>query len=49
MIDAEIRKAPQELVRTMLECMLYTIIVNKGKESSEKLECELMDNSFSNI
>ena len=49
MIDAEIRKAPQELVRIMLECMLYTIIVNKGKESSEKLECELMDNSFSNI
>ena len=49
MLDAEIRKAPQEMVKTMLECMLYTIIVNKGLESTIKLERELMDNSFSYI
>ena len=46
MMDAEIRKAPQEMVKTMLECMIYTIIINKGLETTIKLERELMDNSF---
>ncbi|MDD5972481.1 MAG: DNA polymerase III subunit delta [Spirochaetales bacterium] len=49
MMDAEVRKAPQEMVKTILECMLYTIIINKGKQTTIKLERELMDDSFSYI
>ncbi len=47
--DADIRKCPQEMVKTVMETLLYTIIVSKGRSTSLKLERELMDDSFSNI
>ncbi|MGN0906105.1 MAG: DNA polymerase III subunit delta [Bullifex sp.] len=47
--DAEVRKSPQEMLKTTLETLLYTIIVSKGRKTSLTLERELMDDSFSNI
>lgn len=46
-MDIKVRSAGTDEVMLTLELMLYTIIVNKGKESPVRLERELFDNAFS--
>lgn len=47
--DINIRKAATDQQQLTLEMLIYTIVVNKGKESGLQLQSELMDNSFSNL
>ncbi len=47
--DINIRKASADQQQLTLEMLIYTIVVNKGKESELKLQSELMENSFSNL
>jgi len=48
-MDLEVRKASADQQKLTLEVIIYTILIGKGKETTLKLQRELMENSFSNI